>query len=205
MKSEIPTDTPLEVEIGDLEWIRPSRAMGRAALAAVRRGELGPRLALVLALTFTLPAWAGDRISGVVRSVYDGDTLTLESVDQGIVKVRLEGIDAPELAQPHGKAARDALRDLVLASEVQVLVLDADRYGRAVGLVRAGTLDVNAELVRLGHAWAYLDYQPRPVLLDLETLARSQARGLWAERPQPPWAYRREVRARQAAERESKP
>ena len=158
-----------------------------------------------LLLVLTLPAQAASEpFSGVVRSVYDGDTLTVESVAQGVVKVRLDGIDTPELKQPHGIAARDALRKLVLAVEVTIVPLDKDRYGRTVGVVYLDRMDVNAWLVRQGHAWAYLEYKPRPLLVDLEFVARMQDRGLWAERPQAPWDWRKAKRAADKAKREAK-
>ena len=75
------------------------------------------RLILVLAFTFGGMAYAAD-ISGVPR-VVDGDTLVV-----GDVKIRLEGIDAPETDQicldrntrkwPCGAAARDHLAQHVM-------------------------------------------------------------------------------------------
>ena len=48
------------------------------------------------------------------------------------MRVRLDGVDAPELCQPGGEQARQALRALVLRQAVQVRVRAYDRYHRAM-------------------------------------------------------------------------
>ncbi len=76
-------------------------------------------------------------------------------------------------------------------------VRDTDRYGRTVARVYAGSLDVNAEMIRLGAAWVYRRYSDDPGLLRLEELARSQHRGLWAlpeAQAVPPWEWRAAAR-----------
>ena len=76
---------------------------------------------------------------------------------------------------------------------------DTDRYGRTVGRVFAGALDVNAEMVRRGAAWVYRRHSDDPVLLRLEQAARAERTGLWglpeAERT-PPWEWRAAERQR---------
>jgi endonuclease YncB( thermonuclease family) len=60
-------------------------------------------------------------------------------------------------------------------------------------------LDVNAEMVRLGHAWVFRRYTDDPALIALEEAARDARRGLWrlpaAERI-PPWRWRQGNRRR---------
>jgi micrococcal nuclease len=80
--------------------------------------------------------------------VYDGDTLRAE-VDLGFrhwfdgMRIRLWGIDAPELKGPtnkEGRAARDRLRELVRESDqllFQSLAPDPGKYGRYLGTVFA--------------------------------------------------------------------
>jgi endonuclease YncB( thermonuclease family) len=60
---------------------------------------------------------------------------------------------------------------------VRVAVRDTDRYGRTVGRVYAGALDVNAEMVRRGAAWVFRRYSDDPDLLRLEAAARATRRG----------------------------
>ena len=94
---------------------------------------------------------------GKVVHIADGDTLTI-LVGQERLKIRLAEIDAPEKAQPYGNKAKKALGELAFGKQARVVEVDRDRYGRIVGRVYVGTLDVNAALVRLGVAWVYDRY-----------------------------------------------
>ena len=53
------------------------------------------------------------------------------------------------------------------------MVQDTDRYGRTVGRVYVGNLDVNAEMIRQGAAWVYRDYAKDPSLYRLEERAKA--------------------------------
>lgn len=111
--------------------------------------------------------------------VHDGDTLTVAGE-----RVRLLGIDAPELKQvcrranedyPCGQASRQALTDMIGGREVSCEATKRDRYRRLLGRCRAGGVDLNAELIRSGWAVAYgAEYR------DLEADARAKGEGLWA-------------------------
>jgi endonuclease YncB( thermonuclease family) len=158
------------------------------------RMNLLRRAMLALLLLTALPAWA-ETLTGRVVGIADGDTLTLLTPDRRQVKVRLHGIDTPESRQPWGTRARQALSELAFQKPVRVEVQDTDRYGRTVGRVYAGAVDVNAELVRRGMAWVYTRYNRDPALPVLEAEARAARRGLWADsRPVPPWDWRRQNR-----------
>lgn len=118
-----------------------------------------------------------------VSRVVDGDTFECA----GRVRVRLIGIDTPELSQrPFGQTARDALLELLpVGSEVELErdVELSDRYGRRLAYVwRSGVL-VNWQLVRGG--WAVLLTVPPNVryveaFQEAQRRAREEARGLWA-------------------------
>ena len=113
-------------------------------------------LAALLALA-SLATSAAD-LTGKVVGISDGDTLTLLVPDGASfkqVKVRLGEIDTPESKQPYGQRAKQALSDLAYNQQARVVVQDTDRYGRTVGRVYVGSLDVNAEMIRQGAAWAY--------------------------------------------------
>jgi endonuclease YncB( thermonuclease family) len=66
-------------------------------------------VALLFALVVEAVAAPPTTATGKVVSVHDGDTLTLRTDDGRTLKVRLQGIDAPELGQPFGKRSRDEL------------------------------------------------------------------------------------------------
>jgi len=146
--------------------------------------------ALAIAAVLALPATASTVYEGKVVHVADGDTLAILSGGKRI-KIRLAEIDTPEKRQPYGMQAKKALAALAFGKHVRVVTVTVDRYGRTVGKVYAGGVDVNAELVRQGHAWVYRRYAKDPRLYEFEAAARAAKRGLWAN-PQaiPPWEWR---------------
>ena len=151
------------------------------------------RLAFLLFIAF--PALlSAQAIQGKVVHIADGDPLTV-LVDQQQVKVRLAEIDAPESHQDYGQRAKQALGNLVFGQEVTVDDEGKDRYGRTIGRVHLGRLDVNAEMVRTGFAWVYRKYAKDQSLYALEDEARTARRGLWASDVRvPPWERRKEKR-----------
>ncbi len=133
---------------------------------------------------------------GRVIKAPDGDTLVMMTEGGSFDRVRLYGVDAPELHQKGGEAAAAFARDLALYKQVTVSVMDTDQYGRKVVLLRLPDgRTVNEELVRAGHAWVYRRYCSRSFCadwVDLEQQAKKRGLGLWADKnPQPPWQWRR--------------
>ena len=132
-----------------------------------------------------------NNIPGVVVKVYDGDTLTLQN-NNGIYKIRLAGIDAPESRQAYGNVSRNYLYNMVRDRFVYAEVHDKDRYGRYVAKIMLDNTDVNAEMLRAGLAWHYKQYDKNPEYARLEQEAKRNRRGLWIEKNSiPPWIYRK--------------
>lgn len=95
---------------------------------------------------------AAEDIVGIAR-VVDGDTLAI-----GTVRVRLWGIDAPEIDSDQGVAAAAAIKGFVGRSVVTCAPKGNDGYGRVVALCRRGDgEDLALLMVRSGHAqdWPY--------------------------------------------------
>ncbi len=136
-------------------------------------------------------------LTGKVTAVHDGDTLTLSTADI-TEQVRLQGMDAPELAQPFGDAARTALSQRTLHQSVRVAYIQRDRYDRLLGQVfTADCSDVNHQMLVLGMAWFYKAYaceleSTRRSRYELaETQAHEQHLGLWSQsQPVAPWIFR---------------
>ena len=151
------------------------------------------RLILLVALTAPLYALAAP-ISCKVVAISDGDTLTCLTAERTQIKVRLAEIDTPEKAQPYGQKSKAALSALVFGKQVTLAAQAKDRYGRTVARVSAGGQDANREMVRLGAAWVYRQYNKDKSLLAVEAEAQASRRGLWAL-PQtdivPPWEWRK--------------
>lgn len=146
--------------------------------------------------------WAGNAKAewwlGRVLAVTDGDSLRVEDAAGRRVSIRLEGVDAPELRQCGGPAARDALAAWVGGRHVVVEPRKTDRYGRTVARVHRSAGEVNLQLVVAGHAWHYQAYAreqdpaDRAAYAQAEQQARARRAGLWAcDTPEPPWVYRR--------------
>ena len=132
-----------------------------------------------------------NNIPGIVTKVYDGDTLTLQN-NNGIYKIRLSGIDAPERRQSYGNVSRNHLYNMVRNKFVYAEVHDKDRYGRYVAKIIVDTTDVNAEMLKAGLAWHYKQYDKNPEYARLEQEAKQNRRGLWIDKnPIPPWVYRK--------------
>lgn len=152
------------------------------------------KFSLIL-LLFVLPAWAGEC---VVVSVIDGDTLSAQC-DGGVVKVRLYGIDAPEIKQAFGVDSKRFIIDKLRTSSGRVKIekIGRDRYRRTIGLVvlSDGT-ELSTALVKSGWAWVYRRYCAREPLCEqliaYEAAARHGKLGLFAgDNPVEPWRYRR--------------
>ena len=131
-------------------------------------------------------------LPGVVVGVIDGDTADVR-LDSGMIRVRFHAIDAPESGQPHGKAAKAALADLIFGKAVEVEPYEQDRYDRLVARVWIDGVDVNAEMLRTGNAWTYRRYADDAAYCIYEQAARDLGRGLWrlpANQRVAPWEWR---------------
>lgn len=130
-----------------------------------------------------------------VVGVHDGDTITGLDEAKTQHKIRLDAIDAPELGQPFGQAAKKALSEKVFGKDVVVIPKTKDKYGRTIGHVMVGGRDVNLEMLEEGHAWQYTQYDHNTRLSEAERSARAGKKGLWSdEHAAPPWEFRKEHR-----------
>ena len=139
-----------------------------------------------------------DQIAGQAR-VVDGDTLVVDDR-----KIRLNGVDAPEMRQncldasnewyPCGNEAAQALSRRISGQPVTcVLNPQPDRYGRAIGTCWfSDGEDMQSWLVRWGWAVAYRRYSSR--YLHDESRARGNRSGIWRGRFVVPWHWRRGAR-----------
>lgn len=136
-------------------------------------------------------------IHGSAFAVYDGDTCKLRVKGlQEPYKIRFAGIDAPEKKQESGIASQKFLASLIDGKEVDCVVINTDRYGRKVCRVFVGDLDVNAEMVKNGHAWYYADFDKKgefAAYKEYEGNARRKRLGLWkSSKITPPWQFRKD-------------
>ena len=145
---------------------------------------------VVLALAFPVQA----DFTGKVVAIADGANITVQK-DSEQVQVRLVGIDAPELEQGFGIRSRQAMSAVVFGKEVRVVEHGKAQDGRTLGRIYRGNLDVNADQVRKGMAWASPPYDKDASLYQIEAEAKAARRGLWLDpHPIPPWEWRRAKR-----------
>lgn len=157
-------------------------------------------LALAATLQFFTPSDVDARSAGATSSllsgratVIDGDTLEIAGE-----RVRMEGIDAPESDQTCGggwfgewkcgRAATDQLRWLVGGRRVDCEAAGRDKYGRVLGWCSVDGRDINAEMVRTGHAWAFVKYSIRYQAIEAD--ARRAKVGIWKGDAEPAWIFR---------------
>lgn len=121
-----------------------------------------------------------------ISCVIDGDTVVLNTGD----KVRMKGIDAPELhhpvipAQRFGEEARDFLRNLAEGKQCYLEYDNydsKDMYGRALAYISVNGTDLNAEMLLRGFAYLYTfkPFGKKEKYAAYEREAREKHRGLW--------------------------
>ncbi|MDO9526584.1 MAG: thermonuclease family protein [Gemmobacter sp.] len=149
-----------------------------------RKGfDLRIRLAASFMMQFLIASVAAAEIR-----IVDGDTL-----DLGEVRIRIDGIDAPEFGQNCGPwacgvAALERLSTLASSGEVTCASHSQDGYGRTIATCYVDGTDIGAEMVRSGHAWAFVKYSEK--YSAHEAQARSAGVGIWLYDSVPAWEYR---------------
>ncbi|QNK67823.1 thermonuclease family protein [Variovorax sp. PAMC26660] len=169
---------------------------------------------LLLAGLLALPLLAAaEPRDCLVVGVSDGDTITARCGEPGAyeqVKVRINGIDAPEKKQPFGERAKQAMSDLVYMKDIELDCFKTDRYRRSVCKVMVApasnpdgpqTLDAGLAMITVGMAWWYRAYsreqtrQERGQYEFAETEAKAKRVGLWHDAdPVAPWDWRKTQR-----------
>ncbi|GKU92200.1 hypothetical protein SLEP1_g5963 [Rubroshorea leprosula] len=106
-------------------------------------------------------------------------------------RLRLMGIDAPEMSMPYGDEAKEELVNLVQGKCLRVLVYGEDKYGRTIGDVYCNGIFVQEEMLKKGFAWHHKVYDKRPEFAAWEKEAQAKQVGLWASpNPEKPWEWK---------------
>lgn len=145
-------------------------------------------LCAAILLTQSVQAFAGSSVH-----VVDGDT-----VDVGVIRYRLHGIDAPEAGQLCAgrdggtwTCGQDAIRhmeEIIDGKSVECDDRSHDAYGRTIAVCVAGGVEINALMVEQGFAWAFRKYSQDYV--ETEEAARKRGVGIWQAATEPAWDFR---------------
>ena len=154
-------------------------------------------------LFFFIPAYS-EIISGKAITI-DGDTIKIKNK-----KIRLHGIDAPEIKQlcqrtflsififsfqenyKCGEISKKKLEKYVKNNIIKCKVEGIDRYKRILGTCYKNTININSRMVRNGYAVAYKKYSKKYVSAERE--AKREELGLWKGKFDMPWDWRKNVK-----------
>lgn len=131
----------------------------------------------------------GQDVKGKVARIQDGDSFLLETSDS-TYRIRLNGIDCPEINQPFGETARDFI-NRYLNDSITVIPIMVDKYGRTIADAFYHDTLINFLLVDYGYAWHYKKYSSDTTLANCEDKARLDGKGLWSDQDRvTPWDWR---------------
>jgi len=162
-------------------------------------------LGILLLITFNAPtsaAWVRiwefiqglpqKQFRGKVVKIVDGDTFDVLTLGNKVIRIRMNGIDAPEKRQAFGQKARDFLGSLCFGREVLIKPVNYDRNKRLIAdSFNSSGLNLSREMVRKGYAWHFKKYSSDKILAADEDHARSGRLGLWVDNePVAPWIFR---------------
>ncbi|MBS1745596.1 MAG: thermonuclease family protein [Bacteroidetes bacterium] len=131
-------------------------------------------------------------VSGKVIGIVDGDTYDILLNGKKTMRVRMEGIDAPEKGMPFYRKAKNYLASLCFGKIVRVEIHSTDSNGRLIAFTYLDDgRELSHEMIKAGMAWHFKKYNHDADLEKLEVAARKSKTGLWIDpSPMPPWTNR---------------
>lgn len=140
------------------------------------------KASIILSIAFILIPLVTSAKTYLVTNVIDGDTIELKNN----VKVRLIGVDAPELSnhECYSNKSKNKLETLILGKRVKLIYDEekTDSFGRKLAFVYRGSKFINKQILSSGNG-KYLMIGPNiknwEIFLDAEKTARDKNRGLW--------------------------
>jgi len=129
---------------------------------------------------------------GKIIGIVDGDTYDILMEGNKTIRIRMEGIDAPEKGMPFYNVAKKYLSALCFGKQVTLKISGNDNHGRTLAFsYLADGKELSHEMVRAGLAWHFKKYNSDADLEQLEVEARNLKIGIWQnENPMPPWDNR---------------
>lgn len=117
------------------------------------------------------------KVTAIGMSCHDGDTCRVKTTTGEIWKIRLSGVDAPEIKQPFGVEAQNHLEKLIKDQKVQMECtgMSFDRHTCRIFLKEK---DLGEEMVKEGLAWEAPQYSKNKYARTL-AMAKAHSKGLW--------------------------
>lgn len=126
---------------------------------------------------------------GSIIRVIDGDTFVFQT-EEGSLRVRMLGTDAPERDQLYSKESTDFLKQY-LSRDATLKANGVDRYGRTLAILFIDGQDINLLSIKNGCSWHYKRYSSDQQYAAAEEYAIKKNIGLWKlDNPVPPWNWR---------------
>jgi len=156
---------------------------------------------LLISITLSCNSRSGNRKAspkgeesqtGKVIGIIDGDTYDILIGGNSTIRVRMEGIDAPEKGMPYYKVAKNHLSELCFGKQVILKNISKDNHDRtlAFSYLEDGT-ELSHEMIKAGLAWHFKKYNSDSKLAELEMEAKKSKIGIWTDdNPMPPWENR---------------
>ena len=157
-------------------------------------------LALIFIISTSLSGITlSSNLNGKIIKIIDGDTVYFQANnDDDYKKLRLVGIDAPEMKQPFGHKSRQCLANLINNKLVQIITYGEDRYKRTLAKIIIEKIDINQAMIKNGCAWFYRRYKNTlgkddQVMYDkAEIFAIENKKGLFSnQEAEAPWVWRK--------------
>lgn len=137
------------------------------------------------------------KIEVLVIEIYDGDTILIQEENRNTHKVRLLGIDAPELLQNYGTESKLGLSKEIYGEKVIILFNGRDKFKRILGKIIFKNKDINLLQIENGYSWHYENIFNQQSSEDNMVYEKAQAQakgkkiGLWGQQNIiPPWEFR---------------
>ena len=144
---------------------------------------------------FPFPYFFESQVVYGEAKIIDGDTIHI-----GKNKIRLHGIDAPEINQKCvynsedwkcGKNSTLALREMIDNHPVKCQINGVDRYKRYIAVCFSGKKNLNKMMVKNGWAIAYRYYSKD--YIDEEFIAERKRLGIWKGEFEEPYLFRKKI------------
>jgi len=146
--------------------------------------------AIIILLMLSVTRANSKELIGSIESIPDGDTIKIAGKS-----VRFNHIDTPECGQvPYGNLSRDHLMTMLSVGDVvRVEYNKTGKYGRIIGVVYKGNVNINLKMVEDGYAYWYYKYSHDKTYHWAELNALDSCKGIVCDMNIRPWDYRKQV------------